>query len=74
MRIVRLYLPEGLDTVAAVDTDQKDQPIKTLPNKREVYSRPKLREFGPVGALTQSGTGMQMENRNMMGPMRSPMN
>ncbi len=34
---------------------------KAQPAGREVYKRPKLKTFGPVGALTQSGTGMSVE-------------
>jgi len=28
---------------------------------RSAYTRPKLREFGPIGALTQAGTGGMSE-------------
>ena len=31
-------------------------------DEREVYSPPKLKVFGPVGALTQSGTGASPED------------
>jgi hypothetical protein len=36
---------------------------------RKAYCAPKLRSFGPVGALTQSGSFTQMETgaANMMG-------
>jgi len=40
---------------------------------RETYASPTLKEFGPVGVLTQSGTGQQMENQTMTGTDRSPM-
>jgi hypothetical protein len=36
---------------------------KALRDEREVYFPPKLKYFGPVGALTQSGTGAQPETR-----------
>ena len=39
---------------------------KELGDEREAYFPPKLKVFGPVGALTQSGTGAVAE-RNMMG-------
>jgi len=40
---------------------------------RKTYCAPKLRSFGSVGALTQSGTGTQMENNgSMMGPTFFP--
>ena len=29
--------------------------------ERQPYTRPTLREFGPVGKLTQAGTGMAAE-------------
>ena len=34
---------------------------KALGVEREAYSPPKLKVFGPVGALTQSGTGANPE-------------
>ena len=34
------------------------------------YTPPAIREFGPVGALTQSGTGTMGENAQDMGAMR----
>ena len=43
--------------------------------QRLKYSPPKLREFGPVGALTQAGTGTMTENTSMNGmgnPNRRP--
>jgi len=36
---------------------------------REVYVSPKLKVFGPVGALTQAGTGMANETAMDMTPM-----
>jgi hypothetical protein len=36
---------------------------------REAYVPPKLRVFGPVGALTQSGTGRATESTMIMGAM-----
>jgi hypothetical protein len=34
------------------------------PETRRPYSPPKLKEFGPVGALTQAGTGLSSEVMN----------
>ena len=34
---------------------------KTLGDEREAYFPPELKVFGPVGALTQSGTGATPE-------------
>ena len=53
------------------DQRQTGDPVAT---GRRAYDAPLLREFGPVGVLTQSGTGQQMENMMFMGPMRTPMN
>ncbi len=41
---------------------------------RKTYGAPKLKSYGSVGALTQSGTGSQMETSaaNMMGPTFFP--
>jgi hypothetical protein len=35
---------------------------KALKVEREAYFRPELKVFGPVGALTQSGTGASPED------------
>jgi len=35
---------------------------KTRATARDAYAPPKLKVFGPVGALTQSGTGAMAEN------------
>ena len=40
---------------------------KALGDEREAYFPPKLKVFGPVGALTQAGTGMMGEG--MIDPM-----
>ena len=37
---------------------------------RDEYATPKLKLFGSVGALTQSGTANRAENAQMMGAMR----
>jgi hypothetical protein len=34
---------------------------QALGDEREAYFPPKLKVFGPVGALTQSGTGAMVE-------------
>ena len=39
---------------------------KTRATAREAYLPPKLKVFGPVGALTQSGTGVMVENTRVM--------
>ena len=44
--------------------DRADRP------ERKSYTSPTLREFGPVGRLTQSGTGMINENMGNMGADR----
>lgn len=48
------------------DKDRSDRP------ERKSYSSPALREFGPVGRLTQSGTGQARENMSQMGTDRRP--
>ena len=40
--------------------------------ERQPYTCPTLREFGPVGKLTQAGTGMINENPNSMNPNARP--
>ena len=40
--------------------------------ERQPYTRPTLREFGPVGKLTQSGTIGQIEPGAMNNPNRRP--
>jgi len=40
---------------------QKDKQRKAQSASREVYAAPKLKVFGPVGALTQAGTGNAIE-------------
>lgn len=47
----------------------KDQQARQRP--RTAYVAPSLREFGPIGSLTQSGTGMNQEG--MMGAMPTNM-
>jgi hypothetical protein len=48
---------------------------KALGDEREAYFPPKLKVFGPVGALTQAGTGMMVERtRIMMGIVTCGMN
>jgi hypothetical protein len=48
---------------------QSSEQRKAPQTDRRTYSPPKLREFGPVGALTQAGTGaateMVMGNNSM---------
>ena len=48
----------GSDRVALTVNEKR----KTLGDEREAYSPPKLKVFGPVGALTQSGTGASPED------------
>jgi len=40
--------------------------------ERQPYERPALREFGPVGALTQAGTGTMMEQGNSSSRVHRP--
>ncbi len=41
--------------------------VKETAKPRTAYSAPVLRLFGPVGALTQGGTGMMVEGAMGMG-------
>jgi len=52
-----------------VKTPQKPEIVKPLSSERGTYESPRLKVFGPVGALTQSGSGMmdEMGMINMMG-------
>ena len=40
------------------------------PGQRQPYAAPSLKVFGPVGALTQSGSGVDSENNPPMGAPR----
>ena len=53
-----------------MDTKQKAFDPKSRHDRRETYSIPKLKEFGPVGVLTQAGSdmGSEMGTGNMMMP------
>ena len=42
---------------------------RTVRGGRSPYSAPRLREYGHVGALTQSGTGTMVEGGMGMGGM-----
>jgi len=44
-----------------VDIDRKASKQDEKPAKGRAYSSPKLRVFGPVGSLTQAGTGNAAE-------------
>ena len=46
---------------------QKAGLVDSQSRTRKAYARPALREFGPVGVLTQSGTGSMVEGVNMQG-------
>jgi len=52
-----------------VDIDKSAKKQDRKPVKGRAYSSPKLKVFGPVGSLTQSGTGnaaeMLMGNNSM---------
>jgi hypothetical protein len=37
-------------------------------NRGDAYTPPRLKEFGPVGALTQAGTGLKTEQTSGQGP------
>jgi hypothetical protein len=43
-------------------------------SQRQPYTRPTLRVFGPIGSLTQAGTGQAAEGMgaNSMDPRRRP--
>ena len=40
---------------------QKTDPSNARPDNREAYETPKLKVFGPVGTLTQAGSGVTSE-------------
>ena len=42
--------------------------VGTGKTDRKPYAAPQLVEFGPVGQLTQAGTGLKTENMAGMGP------
>ena len=44
-----------------MDRKQKTDPRNARPDNREIYETPKLKVFGPVGALTQAGSGTTSE-------------
>ena len=48
-------------TDPVADVKEKDEHINERLDSREVYARPKLNIFGPVGALTQAGSMMNTE-------------
>jgi len=43
------------------DIERKSRQNDARSADREEYARPKLKVFGQVGALTQSGTGLEIE-------------
>lgn len=45
--------------------DSKKTANKPAPEHREAYSKPTLKEFGPVGVLTQAGTSNGSERGDM---------
>ena len=48
---------------------------KTSTSIRQTYTAPKLKEFGAVGTLTQSGSGVEQEpatGMGMMNPLQRP--
>ena len=69
-RAVRLCLIDGLVKVAPLQCN-KDRFVAKIEGKikksvgraavRKPYLPPTLKEFGPVGALTQAGTGAKTE-------------
>ena len=76
---------KGLATVAApsfvdrltgrrhskLKTENQHKPQSPSEKGRKPYAPPELREFGPVGALTQAGTGAMGENpMNPKNPMQ----
>ncbi len=71
MRLDRLFQTDRLDKIAILDSNQavivtkierKTEQRDSRPSaRRSHYSTPKLKEFGPVGALTQAGSGTTVE-------------
>jgi hypothetical protein len=57
--IVQVYL--------IVDINQKAEHRNSRPAERGAYSTPKLKVFGPVGRLTQAGSGNRAERVMDMG-------
>ena len=43
-------------------TQQKKESVNSDTAERKAYAAPELKVFGPVGALTQSGTGASPED------------
>jgi hypothetical protein len=58
-----------LEDVGLMDTRTKDE--RTAPSEKRLYSRPRLRDFGPVGKLTQSGTALRPEPGSGNNPNRN---
>jgi hypothetical protein len=50
-----------------VEIKEKAEQRGYEPAPRFRYARPALKAFGPVGALTQSGSGTMVEASTMMG-------
>ena len=56
--------------MANMERNSQQKPVRT---SRLAYAKPALREFGPVGMLTQAGTGAMGENiMNPMNPRQRP--
>ncbi len=56
-----------------MDQDKQKTDKTDARRTRREYVAPRLREFGPVGILTQAGTGPNFENpMNAMNPMQRP--
>jgi hypothetical protein len=53
--------------------EEKSKRSEALTSARKPYTQPKLKEFGQVGALTQSGTGNMGEMVDAMGNVMGKM-
>ena len=52
-----------------VEQNDKTPKSNTGSRSRDTYASPKLKVFGPVGALTQGGTGIMNESGGQSNPM-----
>ena len=50
------------------NTRQAQDTMESSPAHRQQYAAPSLKVFGPVGALTQAGTGIDNEQMSGQGP------
>ena len=50
-------------------TERMTKTFRKTPSQRQPYARPLIKEFGSVGTLTQSGSGVDQEPMTGMGMM-----